>query len=217
MQSFLLVDDNKCILEMYKLQIENNYTASVDCAYNGKEALEKTDVFFYDVILSDIEMPIMSGIEFYKLLKEKQPGMAGKVAFISGSTVGLNAEFLKEERLSYLTKPFKQQDFLNLINSVLRSQDKISSSSKRYNSRRVVNKVFIAEPLIKADVPLQIKGLTENISEGGICISYEGKEINPKTNVIITTEALGIYEKEAEVVWSTSNNQIFKAGLKWLS
>lgn len=217
MKSFLLVDDNKCILEMYKLQIENNYTASVDCAYNGKEALEKTDVFFYDVILSDIEMPIMSGIEFYKLLKEKQPGMAGKVAFISGSTVGLNAEFLKEERLSYLTKPFKQQDFLNLINSVLRSQDKISSSSKRYNSRRVVNNVFIAEPLIKAEVPIQITGLTENISEGGICISYEGKEINPKTNVIITTEALGIYRKEAEVVWSASNNQIFKAGLKWLS
>lgn len=199
------------------MQIKINYDAEIDCAYNGKEALAKTQLFHFNVILSDIEMPIMNGIEFYKMLKDKHPDMARNFAFISGSTFGPNAEFLKEERLPYITKPFKQQDFLNMINSVLKSQSKISTSSERKDIRRVTKEICIAEPFIKSETPMHIKGLTENISEGGICISYEGKEIKPKTKVIFTTEALEIHRKEAEVVWSTNNSQIFKAGLKWLS
>ena len=121
MKFFLIVDDNQKFIEANKLFIKSLYDAEVDCACNGQEALEKIQLFEYDVILSDIEMPVMNGAELYREIKEKNPAIVSKMAFISGNVHGTDAISIKEEGIPLLSKPFKPQELIDIINSIIDS------------------------------------------------------------------------------------------------
>jgi len=216
---FLLIDDSQAILNLFRKSIERKFDAHIDCAHNGREALKKLGLFQYDVILSDIEMPEMNGMELYKELKERHPVMAGRVAFISGNVECPEGLYLKEEGLPLLAKPFKLQELLTLINSVLNMQGKAPrDSSKRIYPRKTVNENCVIEPFVKIDTSEQIGGMTINYSEGGMCcIAYNGEKIRIKENVFVSAETLGIQRKEAEVVWSSTSSEFMQFGLKWVS
>ena len=69
MRHILIVDDEKDILEILKFNIEKEgYT--VDLASNGLEALEKMKVRTPDLVLLDVMMPMMDGIETCQAIKE---------------------------------------------------------------------------------------------------------------------------------------------------
>ena len=74
MYSVLIVDDENPALEMLKIIIpwEEQGFFIKDVAYNGKEALEKFEINHYDLIITDIQMPIMNGIELIKKVKEQR-------------------------------------------------------------------------------------------------------------------------------------------------
>lgn len=63
MANILIVEDDKDLNNAYKIILESeNYT--VASAFNGKQALEQLDTFEPDLILLDLLMPIMGGLEF---------------------------------------------------------------------------------------------------------------------------------------------------------
>jgi len=93
MISFLVVDDDPKITNLYELLIIRRYNeASVVKTHDGKEALGKAGISDYSVILSDLDMPIMNGIDFHKTLKKKSPLLAEKTIFISGGPQELHLE-----------------------------------------------------------------------------------------------------------------------------
>jgi CheY-like chemotaxis protein len=51
---------------------------------NGAEALDHAATGQYDLIVSDIRMPEMSGTEFYRQLREIRPELAGRFVFVTG-------------------------------------------------------------------------------------------------------------------------------------
>lgn len=62
MRSILLAEDDDFIRELYRIQFtKSGYT--IDCAVDGKQALEKVFTGTYDVLLLDIMMPNMDGVE----------------------------------------------------------------------------------------------------------------------------------------------------------
>ncbi|MDD5122540.1 MAG: PAS domain S-box protein [Dehalococcoidales bacterium] len=70
----------------------------------------------YDVILVDIRMPEMSGIEFFHQATAKRPELANKIIYITGDTSDANTRnFLQENALPYLTKPFDTKTLLKVI------------------------------------------------------------------------------------------------------
>ena len=71
MKKILIAEDNDSnfILMTYILKKFYEY----DRAHNGKEAVEMVDKSDYDLILMDIKMPVMDGMEATKLIKEKHP------------------------------------------------------------------------------------------------------------------------------------------------
>lgn len=75
---------------------------------------------YYDVILMDIRMPGMSGRELYARLNQAGPGIAGRVAVITGDTsdAGTRA-FLRENNLPFIAKPFGREQLLEKVNEVL--------------------------------------------------------------------------------------------------
>ncbi len=81
----LLVEDDKnfsFIIQSSLEQMIGGY--EVVTASNGKEGLEKLAQATFDVIISDIEMPVLDGITMVQQIREQYPRLA--IVFISGRT-----------------------------------------------------------------------------------------------------------------------------------
>ena len=61
----------------------------------------------YDVVFSDVHMPDMDGLAFYRNLKDLKPELAGRLILVTGDTLGGGIQsFLEETGLPFLEKPF---------------------------------------------------------------------------------------------------------------
>jgi CheY-like chemotaxis protein len=118
-QSILLVDDNDEVRLSVAMTLElENFT--VHTAEHGREALELLRSVTPDLILSDVNMPEMDGVELYLELK-KDPLLAQiPIIFITASEIppDLQSEG-KESGEEFLLKPFDAGLLLNLIDQYI--------------------------------------------------------------------------------------------------
>lgn len=91
----------------------------VDETHNGKEALEKINGNVYDVILLDIMMPEMDGIETLKCIREKNISTP-VILLTAKSQVEDKVEGLDMGANDYLTKPFNKEELLARIRNQIR-------------------------------------------------------------------------------------------------
>lgn len=76
----LIVEDDKDLNRAYRL-ILNHFDYQVESAFNGQEALKKSKQFAPDIILLDLLMPVMGGLEFLKVFKKDPKNKAKVVIF----------------------------------------------------------------------------------------------------------------------------------------
>ncbi len=111
--SVLLVEDNVLNQKLIFLNL-SKYGFKIDIANHGKEALDKLDHGKYDLVLMDLMMPIMDGLETTVAIRDKE-----KLTKEHLPIVGLTANTYDADRekcLSYgmdeyMTKPFDLQEF----------------------------------------------------------------------------------------------------------
>ena len=73
METILVVDDEKDMLNLLKRTLEPDLQCDVITAENGQRALEMLDVTNIDLVLADIKMPEMDGVELLERIKETNP------------------------------------------------------------------------------------------------------------------------------------------------
>ncbi len=113
-ENILLVDDDENFLEVYRKILElNNY--DVVCATNGKEALEILNNKKISVMITDIIMPIMGGIELLKIIKKQNIRLQVIMLTAEGSITGA-VEAMNLGAFTYLEKPVNIEDLLLKIN-----------------------------------------------------------------------------------------------------
>ena len=118
--NFLVVEDNQSIRDLYATLIGFKYSGiATTFAENGKEGLEACKESEPTLILADIKMPRMDGIEFHRHLKEKSPHLAERVAFISAGFSKTHLDYIKANDCRYLEKPFEIDAFHQFIDSML--------------------------------------------------------------------------------------------------
>jgi DNA-binding response OmpR family regulator len=133
---FLVVDDNPTITRLIELQMRR---AGYCCetAANGEDALKKINQNVFDLVISDISMPGMSGLELLKSIKIKNPHLP--VLIITGHATIENAvEALRLGAINFITKPIRFDEVFETINKVL-------DLNKRKHALRTSAKYLIQE------------------------------------------------------------------------
>lgn len=116
----LIVDDEPLILEMCVefLTLEGY---SVDTVRDARDALSLLDQNTYDVILSDMKMPFMSGARFHELIRERHPELIERMVFITGDVLNTETKtFLENIKNHCLTKPFSLKELREAVKNIIK-------------------------------------------------------------------------------------------------
>ena len=117
--NILVVDDEPSVLKFLCRTLEGQ-GYNVDGVQDAKEVLLKLRNGGYDLILLDIKLPGMSGIELYKHMQRREPSLAKKVVFITGDVMGGDTRsFLSRTKAHYIVKPFSASQLRKDVNGIL--------------------------------------------------------------------------------------------------
>ena len=93
---------------------------NVDRASDGEEGLTRLTEANYDLIVCDLKMPRIDGMQFYRAMAAATPTLARRVIFVTGDVAGTDAErFLEETGCRWLSKPFRLGDLLRSARDTL--------------------------------------------------------------------------------------------------
>jgi len=116
--NILLVEDNPINVKLATLNLKR-LGHNIDVADNGKIAVNKYKENHYDIILMDIEMPIMNGIEATKLIRELecQNSLRSKVRIVAMTAhdLGQKEKYLKIGMDNYFCKPIRANNYCEIF------------------------------------------------------------------------------------------------------
>ena len=155
----LLVEDEKQLSEaLQQILIKNKY--SVDAVYNGDEGLDYALTGLYDVIILDIMLPKLNGIEILKMIRKRK---------ISTPVILLTAKGSVEDRIlgldsgadDYLPKPFSPDELLARLRALTRR-----------------NGDFINENILEfSDIKLNLSTYDMEVNDNSITLTQKEFEI----------------------------------------
>jgi len=165
-QKILLVDDEKDILELFGEALEQE-GYSVATAGNGNEGIERFKGDIFDIVLSDLNMPGISGLGFLKEIKR----LDSKVPFIIITAYGsieTTIKALKDGAFDYITKPVDMEEIVPILKKAVRLKkessymDVLSQFIENRHKASILNKIEFIEPVIN-----QIEGISRIIGYNG--------------------------------------------------
>jgi two-component system, NtrC family, nitrogen regulation response regulator NtrX len=175
MSNILIIDDEKAIRKTLS-EILSYEGYKIDEAGDGEEGLKKVKEKEYDVILCDIKMPKLDGIEFLEKTRETLPDIP--VIMISGhGTIETAVEAVKKGAYDYISKP---PDLNRLLITIRNAMDKTTLVAETKVLKRKVSKV---QEMVGSSPPMhKIKETIEKVAptEARILVTGEngvGKEL----------------------------------------
>lgn len=128
MRRIIVVDDEMIVREGVKRVLEATGEMLVEPCASGQLALEKLLDEDFDLVITDLKMPGMSGMEVLQTLKTIYPHIP--VVMITGyANVATAVEAMKHGAADYIPKPFKPHDLIDKIDSALRTGRSSDESS----------------------------------------------------------------------------------------
>jgi len=190
--SILIVDDEESVRDsLYNWFIDDGYI--VECAENAKKALSILEKKDFDIILADIKMPGMDGMEMHRRIKtlNKEPIFIIMTAFASVDTA---VQALKDGAYDYITKPFDPDDLSHLIRN---AAAQVSLKVENENLRNKITSLTDIEDLIgESDAMMKVLKEVESVAQSN-------------SSVIITGESGTGKELIARAIHSNSSRKYF--------
>ena len=185
----LIVDDDKYIREILAFSVRHLGLDVVE-AVNGVDALNKLNAMSVDLVLADVWMPEMSGMELLRWIKANLPNVP--VAVISGQpTLDTTIEALNTGAYAYLLKPVKNEQIRDVVLRGLQKVDEVESSRAM---ARKLEKLTELEQTLKTlqesmtrpsnvEVPGLIDGLRHELGNLSMAISLNLSSLELQGNV----------------------------------
>ena len=105
-QNLLIVDDEPDMLTLLKRSLEPDLGCQVDTASSGEAALEMLRASDYDLVLADIKMPGISGLEVLEQVKADRGEEVTVVMMTAYGHIEMAVEAMKRGAYDFVTKPF---------------------------------------------------------------------------------------------------------------
>lgn len=163
----LVVDDEHLICDgLFSYNWEQLGFKAIGTAKNGKMALKFIENNQVDVIIADIKMPVMDGLEMSKIVKEKYPEM--KIVILSGyKNFDYAREAIERNVYNYLLKPIDFKELDELFRKMKKDLD------REYKNKQLFEKY---KNKLKESLPLAASKFLNNILEGKVTNLEEIKE-----------------------------------------
>jgi DNA-binding NtrC family response regulator len=190
--SILIVDDEGSVRDsLYNWFIDDGY--DVECAEDGKKALNLLESKDFDIVLADIKMPGMDGMELHKRIKTltKEPIFIIMTAFASVDTA---VQALKNGAFDYVTKPFDPDDLSHLIRNAARQ---VALQEENATLKESITSLVDVEDIVgESDALKKVLKDVESIAQSN-------------SSVIITGESGTGKELIARAIHSNSSRKYF--------
>lgn len=119
-KSILVVDDSKLNLKVAE-NVLKEYNVNIFTCISAKECLDYLSIGKYDIILMDIMMPVMNGVEALKEIKKL--GVETPVIALTADAIdGQEDKYLKEGFDGYLSKPIDKNELKKILNKYLKGE-----------------------------------------------------------------------------------------------
>ena len=179
--SILIADDEESVRNLLsRVLTKMNYI--VTTAANGEEVLAKVKAQGFDLLIMDIRMPKLDGMEAFKVLRLDYPSLP-IIMMTAFSTVEMTLEAMRLGAFDYLTKPFDISDVKTLVEKVFSSH--LEKSSQITETKTAINphvKAFIGSSPLMQEVFKTIGKVSG--SDSSVLIQGEsgtGKELVART------------------------------------
>lgn len=165
----LVVDDDVGLRLSVRSALSSSKSFVVEEAFDGIDAIEKFQVGNYNIVILDVDMPRLNGIETLKRIKAIDPSVIVLV-LTAYAKIELAVEAVKEGAFDFLSKPIKAEDLVQLVEKAIGAHNLISSVAasapvlmeagrKIIGNTAQMQKVFnIINRLSKVDTPVLIRG-----------------------------------------------------------
>jgi DNA-binding NtrC family response regulator len=190
--SILIVDDEESVRDsLYNWFIEDGY--DVACAENAKQALSMLESKNFDIILADIKMPGMDGLEMHRRIKSlnRDSIVIIMTAFASVDTA---VQALKDGAYDYITKPFDPDDLSHLIRNAT-SQISLKAENEALRNR-VINLENVEDLIGNSKAMIEVLEEVKRVAQSN-------------SPVIITGESGTGKELIARAIHSNSQRKFF--------
>jgi len=178
----LVVDDEVLIRDMIKKGLSQMGGFSVEVAQSGLEAIEKMEKDVFDLVLTDLKMPEMDGLELLKTIKGTRPEIMVIMMTAHGS-IETAVEAMKIGANDYVTKPI---DWNELLIHISKAQKESLLLRENWLLRMEVRKKFEFNNIIGKSKKMQeVFSLIEKVALGSSTVmiyggSGTGKELVAK-------------------------------------
>lgn len=148
----MVVDDEPDMLTMLQLILEKKCNCTVLTAVSGAIAVELLQHNHPDVVVSDIKMPDLDGLELLKIIRQHDPSIS--VVIMTGyGTIDMAVQALKNGAYDFLEKPFDKDQIVRVVNNCLERTSLLRTNLQLKNTLSTLGKTegFIGQspPLTK--------------------------------------------------------------------
>lgn len=209
----LLLVDDEATLRMVISEILSEAGYAVDIAESGKDALKKISGNNYNLVISDMNMPDMSGMAFYHSVIKNTPQLKKRFLFLTGGPTDAMLSFIEEANCKYLTKPVKMLELLSEIDAILNKDSAWTIAEEKRTEERFHWSMDCSVLENKAHLKTPFIARVEDASTHGAKIRYLGKPLAPATIVSLYIMNLNL-QIPAKIMWSKISEANNLAGLR---
>lgn len=169
--SILVVDDERSVRDsLHNWFIEDGY--DVSCAEDAKKALLKLETENYNIVLADIKMPGMDGLELLKRIKTIREDTI-VIMMTAFATVNTAVQALKDGAFDYVTKPFDPDDLSHLIRNASK-QISLQEENEELKER-VISLDNIEDLIGESEAMKRVLHEIENVAQSNASVIITGE------------------------------------------
>lgn len=116
-ERILIVDDSPAISKLLTALCRDMGTITV--ASNGDEALKLVKESYFDAVISDVNMPVMNGMDFYKKAAAMDPFIRDRFLFFTSETSPREIDFFAAHGVKYLEKPAGVSKLKKIVSDII--------------------------------------------------------------------------------------------------